>query len=315
MERVAEAASLPSRVVTDVLERSRVQFDETAERAWSHVTDRERLVAVDHRPLDEGTASAHASTVDVEDYAVLFELDRMRAAHRAEVPRAPRAFDLVAIDEAQELAALELALIGRSLAPGGTLIVSGDADQHTDATSTFLGWPSVMRELGVLHYATMTLGLGYRCPPDVVSVARGVRSGARPPFPVQVFDDERALARDLGIAADRLLDRDPGASVLVACRRAITARRLASALRDHVPARVVFDGRFAPRGVQVSLPSEVKGLELDYVVVADASADAWPDTEEARRAMYVALTRARHQAIVACTGTPTPILSAQSSKQ
>jgi DNA helicase-2/ATP-dependent DNA helicase PcrA len=87
----------------------------------------------------------------------------------------------------------------------------------------------------------------------------------------------------------------------------MTARRLVGMLREHVPTRVVFDGRFMPRGVQVSLPSEVKGLEVDYVIVADASASEWPDTDDARRAMYVALTRARHQTIVACTGAPTPI--------
>jgi DNA helicase II / ATP-dependent DNA helicase PcrA len=307
MDRVAEAASLPAHVIADVLERSRIQFVETTEREWSHVTDRERLVAVDHRPLDEGTATAHAATIDVEDYAVLFELDRMRAARRGEKPVAPRAFDLIAIDEAQELAPLELALIGRSLAPRGTLIVSGDADQHTDETTTFRGWENVIRELGVGELATSTLEIGYRCPPEVVDLARGVRAASHPAACVHVFSDDLALAHELGAALDALVDRDPRASVLVVCRRPMTARWLVGALREHVPARVVFDGRFSRRGVQVSLPSEVKGLEVDYVVIADASAIAWPDVDEARRAMYVALTRARHQAVIACTGPPTRI--------
>ncbi len=307
MARVAEAASLPAHVVADVLERSRVQFVETTERELSHVTDRERLVAVDHRPLDEGTATAHATTIDVEDFPVLFELDRMRAHLRGEGPVAPRAFDLIAVDEAQELAPLELALIGRSLAPNGTLIVSGDADQHTDEATSFLGWENVMRELGVHDYVTTTLEIGYRCPPAVVKLARGVRAAAHPPARVHVFPDERTLTGELGVAADALFERDPRTSVLVICRRPMTARRIVDGLREHVPARVVFDGRFMPRGIQVSLPSEVKGLEVDYVVVADASASEWPDTEEARRAMYVAITRARQQAIVACIGAPTRI--------
>lgn len=312
MERVAEAASLPAHVVADVLERSRVQFIETTEREWSHVTDRERLIAVDHRALDDGTSTGHASTVDAEDYAVLFELDRMRAARRGEKPVTPRPFDLIAVDEAQELAPLELALIGRSLNATGTLIVSGDADQHTDETTTFLGWDNVMHELGVQQHTTANLEIGYRCPSEVVTLARGVRGGSHPAAHVHVFSDEETLAHELGVAADALVDDDPRASVLVLCRRPMTARRILAALRKHVPARVVFDGSFNSRGVQVSLPSEVKGLEVDYVIVADADATEWPDTAEARRAMYVALTRARKQSILACTGAPTPIVNTSS---
>jgi DNA helicase IV len=311
MERVAAAASLPRHVVDDVLDRTRVQFTETTERAWAHVTDRDRLVAVDRRALDDGTATGHATTVDVEDYAVLFELERLRAVRHGEEPATPRAYDLVAIDEAQELAPLELALIGRSLARDGTLVVSGDADQHTDETSSFLGWDAVMRELGASDHTRTTLEIGYRCPDDVVAVARGIRGGARPRATVAIFDHPSALAAHLGRAAKALLDRDRSASVAVVCRLPMTARGIAASLRnDEVPSRVVFDGRFLPRGpVQVTLASEVKGLEFDYVVIPDASARDWPDDPASRRALYVAVTRARRQVLFGCTGMPTPVLA------
>jgi DNA helicase IV len=143
-----------------------------------------------------------------------------------------------------------------------------------------------------------------------VSVARAVKRGALVDARNGVFADERAIAAELGPALDALLDRDRGASVAVICRHPLTARRFAARLRESVPARVVFDGRFLPRGpVQVSVPSEVKGLEFDYVVVPDASAADWPDDQAARRALYVAITRARHQVVFACAGTPTPLLS------
>jgi superfamily I DNA/RNA helicase len=79
---------------------------------------------------------------------VLFELDRMKAAQRGKAPLPPPAYDCLLIDEAQELAPLELALIGRSLAPGGSLIVAGDADQQTDPTVCFSSWEQSMAELG-----------------------------------------------------------------------------------------------------------------------------------------------------------------------
>ncbi|OJY30751.1 MAG: hypothetical protein BGO98_28705 [Myxococcales bacterium 68-20] len=310
MEKVARAGALPAHVVEDILERTHIQFVLTTERELAHVTDRERLVAVDGRALDEGTATGHATTVDVEDYPVLFEIDRLRAERRGAKPTAPRSFDLIAIDEAQELAPLELALIGRSLVPGGSLVVSGDADQHTDETSTFLGWEAVMRELGVVDHATTTLEIGYRCPPEIVDLARAVRDGTtKAPVPIDVFEDDRSLADALGPAMAEVLERDPRTSIAVVCRHPLPARRLAAMLRASVPARVVFDGRFLPRGpVQVSIVSDVKGLEFDYVLVPDADARTWPDDAAARRAMYVAITRARHQVLLTCIGEPTPIV-------
>jgi superfamily I DNA/RNA helicase len=309
VERVAREAALPAHVVEDVLERTRVQFERTTEDEWSHVIDRERLVPVDRRSIDEGTANEHAATIDVEDYPVLFEVDRMRGGSVK-----PRTFDLIAIDEAQELAPLELALIGRSVAPGGSLIVSGDADQHTDATSTFVGWEPTMRELGAPEHATTTLEIGYRCPPDVVAIARALRAGEPASTTCHVYADERALAREIGEGVAAILRRDRRASVAIICRRPLTARRLPALLHGIVPARVVFDGRFLPRGpVQVTIASEVKGLEFDYVVVPDADAREWPADDASRRAMYVAVTRARHQVVFACTGETSALLRREAS--
>jgi superfamily I DNA/RNA helicase len=318
LERVAAAGSFPSRAIEDVLERTRVQIGPTTEEEWAHVDDRARLIAVDRRALDEGTSTSHANTIDVEDYAVLFELDRLRAARRGLPPSTPRPYDLLAIDEAQELAPLELALLGRSVAPGGSLVVAGDADQQTDATTAFSGWEEAMRELGQSDHATVRLEVGYRCPPEVVALARTVRDAApmaaspsrADAVPVAFLRaaDERGLSARLAGELRGLLRRDPRASVAVLCRSPLTARRIVEPLRGEVPARLVFDGRFLARGpVQVTTIDEVKGLEFDFVVVADASARDFPESAASRRALYVAVTRARHQVALACAGEPTPI--------
>jgi len=269
----------------ETLEWTRVQFSKTTERAWSHVVDKKRLVAVDGRALDDGTATAHATTIDVEDYPILFELDRLRA----ERPKEPSKFDLIAVDEAQELAPLELRLIGRSLARGGTLVVAGDADQHTDATSTFLGWDAAMKELGAEDHDAVTLDIGYRCPPDVVALAHLARSGG--PLPAATPTSIAELGKELAA----LVEDDTSASVAIVCARPLTARAIAAGLARHVPARVVFDGKFLPRGpVQVTIVSEVKGLEFDYVLIVPAGME--------RNALYVAVTRARDQAVLVSSG-------------
>lgn len=315
MEAVARDAGLPAYVVEDVLERTRVQYGKTTEEEWSHVVDRERLVAVDRRALDDGTATEHAATIDVEDYPILFELDRRRAVKNSRSPVNPRAYDLLAIDEAQELAPLDLALIGRSLAPGGTLVVSGDADQHTDETTAFAGWDDAMRILGAPDHESVTLEIGYRCPPDVVTLARAVRDGARPPAAhVASFVDEAALVAAIAPELAAILENDRRASVGILCRHPLTARRIADRLKGLVPSRLVFDGRFLPRGpVSVTITSEVKGLELDYVLVPDAGERDYPDDAASRRSLYVALTRARHQAVIACAGEGSPIFERASA--
>ncbi|HEY8206835.1 MAG TPA: AAA family ATPase, partial [Myxococcaceae bacterium] len=168
--------------VDEMIQHTKIQFSDPSELRLEHV-DVERRRAVDDRDLDEGTPEEDARSVDPEDYAVLFELDRLRAERRGKKPTIPRPYDLIVLDEAQELAPLELALVGRSVAKGGTLVVAGDAEQQVDPSACFQGWERTMRELGAQQFETSTLEVSYRCPPGVTDLARDVRAGvrARPP--------------------------------------------------------------------------------------------------------------------------------------
>ena len=293
-----------------VLERTRVQFSRTTEAAWSHVTDRARLVPVDRKSIDHATADEDVATIDVEDYPLLFAIDALRAARRGERPRDPVRFDVVAIDEAQELGRWELALIGRCLRPGGALVVAGDADQQTDENTDFAGWDATMRALGAEEHTVATLPLGYRCAPDIVAVARAVRGGGPVTADVVSFGDAEARAVALADAVGTTLRRDPRATVGIVCRRPNLARHLGARLAG-VHARLVFDGKFPPRGASVTVTAEVKGLELDYVVVPDADAATYPDDPASRRALYVAITRARSRLLLASLGPASAILRPQ----
>lgn len=312
VERVARASKqgIGAHAVEQTLEHSRVQFSERGEEAYSYV-DAARLVTLDARSLDAGTPDEDAGSVDVEDYAVLFELDRLRAVRKGLRPTRPRAYDCLVLDEAQEFAPLELALLGRSLAPGGTLVVAGDADQQTDPAACFESWPATMAELSAPAYERVVLEVGYRCPPEVVALVKALREG-RPlerEAPLVRFGDEASLIAWVAAEAERLERLDETASVAVVARSPLLARRIAAGLRGVVPCRLVLDGAFVPhRGVDVTVVDQVKGLEFDAVIVADADEDTYPNTPEARRALYVALTRACHTFALACVGAPSPLL-------
>jgi superfamily I DNA/RNA helicase len=107
-----------------------------------------------------------------------------------------------------------------------------------------------------------------------------------------------------------LVEREPRASVAVVARGPQVARAVYRLLEDMPEARLVLDGDFGFRpGVDVTDVESVKGLEFDYVIVPDASAATYPATEESRRRLHVAVTRAAHQLWIAAVGTPSPLLS------
>ncbi len=61
--------------------------------------------------------------------------------------------------------------------------------------------------------------------------------------------------------------------------------------------------------VRILTVHQAKGLEFDYVVLADVSAEHYPDIPEARRRLHVGATRAVHQLWLTSVGTPSPLLS------
>jgi hypothetical protein len=325
MEKVQAAANgdVKNGDVREVLEHTRIQFSETTEQEYSHVIDASRLATLDGRAIDEGTPMGDAATIDVEDYAVLFEIARRRAlAAGKRQPALAARYDAVVVDEAQEFAPLELALVGRSLARGGTLVVAGDAGQQVDPTTCFAGWDTTMADLRAPRYGETRLDTSYRCPPEVTALARHVRDPARSPAPEETehsrarvralcAENECHLAAWIGEGLRRIDGEDRHASVAVIARTPETARRWFSALRHSADVRLALEGDFRfDGGMHVTCVVEVKGLEFDYVIVPDASPAVYPDEPEARRAMYVALTRAVHAVTLGAVGRLSPILGA-----
>jgi DNA helicase IV len=299
--------------IAEVLEHTHVQFSKTAEEEFAHV-DPDNLVTSDGRAIDDGTPMENAGTVDVEDYAILFELDRLRAEHSGGRAQAPCGYDVVVLDEAQEFCALELALVARARNPGGTLIVAGDAAQQVDPTTTFDGWPRTMQDLACPDHHLATLLISYRCPPDVTDLARhvlGQVSLTQIPatVPFHAFTNECHQADWLIEAARKLQTEDPQATLAILCRSAPLARTMAASLRRGLSLRLAECGDFKfTGGVNVTCVDEVKGLEFDYVIIPDASDAHYPCTAYSRRALYVALTRACHQLVLSAAEAPSRLL-------
>jgi DNA helicase IV len=94
------------------------------------------------------------------------------------------------------------------------------------------------------------------------------------------------------------------------CHDTDTARRCYELVRELPEARLVVHGDFSfDPGIDVTDVDNAKGLEFDYVIVPDASADAYPATDDARRRLHVAVTRTSHQLWLVCGGEPSPLVA------
>jgi DNA helicase II / ATP-dependent DNA helicase PcrA len=324
LERVAANANgaLTPRMLAQVIAHTRVQFSATTEHALADV-EAERLTTLDGLAIDAGTPQHDAETIDVEDFAVLFELLHLRTGGTATADGALSRYDHIVIDEAQEFAPIELAVIGRARAAGGSVTIAGDEHQQVDETIAFTSWTQVIAELAVADQCErIVLSESYRCPPQVEAFARSLvaklPSSSMPNDPngsddmalrISSAAHELELASVLITTLIELRARDRLASVAVVCRFASSARRMFTLLSRGVDCRLVTDGdfRFKP-GISVTCVDEVKGLEFDYVIVPDVTAANYPDTNEARRALYVAATRALSRLWLVWSGRASPLL-------
>jgi hypothetical protein len=319
LARVAAAsgAQLTPRMIQQLVAHTKIQFMPTTERQFAHVVTPDRLVTVDGQSIDASTPMQDVESIDVEDFAVLFALDRLRHADAPDKRAAPREYDLIVLDEAQEFAAIELELIGRARAAGGSITIAGDEHQQVDETTVFPGWAAALHELACADACEqVTLRESYRCPPAIEALARALFDATLAPPPATASIAYGEVAHELELvdllvhALASLRERDRLASVALVCRFAASARRLHGLLAKAIECRLVVDGdfRFGP-GISVTCIDEIKGLEFDYVIVPDASAANYPDTPEARRALYVALTRAMHRLWILWAGRRSPLIN------
>lgn len=322
MQRVVADAggALPAGAAATVVAHTRLQFTPTTEQRYAHVSA-DRLQTLDGLAIDDGTPMQDANTIDVEDCAVLFELQHLGMPGLAGLAGRRDRYDHVVVDETQELAAFELAMLGRAVASGGALTVAGDEAQQIDDGVRFDGWAGVMRELARPQYERVELASSYRCPPEVEVLARNVvgrsqgasastRDDAAPVRWSACAGQCHVVVR-LVDALMELRERDRRARIAIVCRHHESAQRMHAQLERGFSSRLALDGDldFLP-GVLVTAVEEVRGLEFDYVIVPDASPGSYPDDAAARRALYVATTRTMHQLWLLTPSLWSPLLRA-----
>jgi DNA helicase-2/ATP-dependent DNA helicase PcrA len=263
--------------------------------------------------------------LDAEDDALLLRAWQLRAGALPLTPGgAPLSYRHIAIDEVQDFSPLEVRVLMDLLDERRSLTLAGDTQQHVTAVSGFTSWSTFFAQLGLAGTEVETLQVSYRSSEEITRFAlsllgalreddspvRTTRSG--PPVELFQFTEHGAAIASLAEALISLASEEPLASVALLVPSSdlgdLYWKGLAQCEVPRLHRVRRQDFRFAP-GIEITEVDQVKGLEFDYVILLDASAEHYPDDERSRRLLHVGATRAVHQLWLTTVGTASPIVT------
>ncbi len=286
--------------------------------------DEGRAEPVDGQSLHSDEEAAAAGKLDPEDDALLLRLYQLKFGQLGS-EEDPVIFEHLAIDEAQDLAPVDLQVLLGATTPARCITIAGDTAQRIVFDNGFSDWPSFLESAGYPGAQVQPLKIAYRSTYEVMELAREVLGPLADPTPLRaprhgapvelhrLADTGEAVAF-LAQALRSLMGREPNASCALLARHPEQADLYFRGLsRAEVPRlRRVRNGdlSFQP-GVDLVEMSAVKGLEFDYVVLLEITAQNFPVNTETRHLLHIAATRAAHQLWIICSGEPSLLLPAR----
>ncbi|MHB1487110.1 MAG: HelD family protein [Acidimicrobiales bacterium] len=231
-----------------------------------------------------------------------------------------RVYGHILVDEAQDLSAMDLRMVGRRSISGSMTLV-GDLAQATGARA-WDDWAQVVHELGNRRPEHLVeLSVNYRTPAQVMDLAGRILAEAAPdlrmPRSVRITGDEPVLERvepeglTQGVAArvKAELATVGYGTVGVITPPSLVAPVMAALLGAGLEVgEAMSQGLDAP--ITVITPDLVKGLEFDSVVVVEPGRIV-QEAVQGLRSLYVAFTRAtKRLAVVHGGDLPGPLAPA-----
>ncbi len=277
----------------------------------------EKRLGADDRPVDED----ERALLDPEDDALLLRAFQLIKGELKK-GKNPLIYEHLFVDEAQDLAPLDLAVLMGVVSKQKSVTLAGDTAQRLFMDSGFRDWRSVLDDLGLSAVDIEPLRIAYRSTREVLAFARDVLGPLADPTPPVAprtgapvehhhFPSQGAAVAFLADAIRPLFSREPRATLAILARHPEQADAYYEALKmAEIPSlRRIRSYEFAFRpGVEVTEIRQVKGLEYDYVVLVDVNASTYPADDESRHLLHIGATRAAHQLWVVSTGKPSPLV-------
>lgn len=231
-------------------------------------------------------------------------------------------FDHTVVDEAQDLSALEIAVIAL-VTKRQSLTVVGDIAQGIHAYRGLQSWDELTGGVfGQPPAAYYTLAQSYRSTIEIMRCANEVLRRIRLPEPVMakpvLRHGEKPKMLSYAAPAEkweqtarlvRELQEEGFQTVAIVARTAEESKQAYKALRGAISELVLLgskDSRF-PGGVTVMPAYLTKGLQFDAVILLDV--ERYTDSEWDAKLLYVAMTRPVHRLLMLHeAGRMTPLL-------
>ncbi|MEP6655147.1 MAG: 3'-5' exonuclease, partial [Myxococcales bacterium] len=264
---------------------------------------------------------AESYALDPEDDALLLRIYQIQRGPLTG-PKGPLLVEHLMVDEVQDFSPVELAVLLETTTRQRSVTLAGDVAQAIAPEHGFSSWSQMLDDLGIPHERVEPLRVSYRSTREIVDAAEHVlgplmgdvrpvapRTGA----PVESFGFGSAgeATEFLSHALVELMRAEPTASVALIARHPEQARLYYEALAEiEIPSlRIVADQDFSfTAGIDVTDVRQTKGLEFDIVILLEVTDASYPLSDDARRLLHVAMTRAAHQLWITYTGAPSPLL-------
>ncbi len=204
----------------------------------------------------------HATKVTKHDVAILDYLDFL-------INEPIKKWGHIAVDEAQDLSPMELAMVSRRLDASATLSLAGDLAQQT-GTQYYESWDGVLQLLEQeFEYSKKELTRSYRVPSDILIYSKQFLDQSR----INVSPSEPFLERENSLEFSEI--DDPKMRVMDVIARATEHLKNKESVLILAPksTRAIYSSYSFPDNenahVRVMDPTEVKGLEFDAVLIVD----------------------------------------------
>lgn len=264
----------------------------------------------------EYTLSRIGSKIDAEDVAPLallalraHPMDRLDIRH-------------VIIDEAQDFSPIEFLLL-RRMTQNAPMTVVGDLMQGIRSWRGMTDWRTLTEDLLGGKAVTHALVTSYRNTIEVMNTALCVAQKRPVPGQTEVKPVLRHGPAPEILAFGRATEQytyieciirewlaQGLTTIAVIDRTDAQLKALHKALSPDLNAHILdVNADEYPGGVLLARAGDIKGFEFDGVIIANASAKRFPDSELDARLLYVCLTRPLHRLACLYEKTLTPLLS------
>ena len=313
----------------DELLTSKVRLEETFKGAFApaQIDQIHAWCVKQARIRAEGERDGDLAAIDLEDQPILLRLFQLLRGPLPDASGKPLLYHHMFVDEVQDSSPVELRVLLGMCSKDLCVTLAGDNAQRMlqdDDERGELDWNELLDELDVPHVKLEPLKVSYRSTMEITKFARGVlgplaheaepiatRNG--PPVELFTFTSQGEAVVFLADALKQLARTEPYANVAVLARFAQQAdvyyEGLARADVPNVRRVAKLDFTWEP-GFDVTDIRSTKGLEFDEVVVVDVNEATFPDSSQARHALYVGATRAAHQLWCIASDKPSPVARA-----